>query len=310
MNRSGIRACIVLTLSAWLNAASGAWAGEGQPDLWNGRIYDVGSKSFLSEAQSREALARVRILVLGEKHDTPVVQLQQARALDWAVDSQKLGPLDRWTLGWEFLNASDQAKIDSAWLHFREGQSSAEELMDQLQGQGRSRSYLPLLLSGVRFGGALAGVNLSRSEKAPVLAGGLSALDPSKIPPGFEMGGMGYRERFETAMSGGHATPEQMERYFEAQCLTDDVLAYELLKSRVAFRALVVGSFHSDYQDGVIARLRARAPDQSLLTIRFVDASEYRESELSPDLVLREPVEHKRYGALADWIWFSGEPQK
>lgn len=285
------------------------WAIGGEPDVWNGRIYDVRTKTFLSELQAREALAEVRTLVLGEKHDTPSVQVQQARALDWAVESQRLGPLDRWTLGWEFLNASDQPSIDSAWLQFREGQISAEELLDQLQGAGRSRSYLPLLLSGVRFGGALIGVNLSRAEKAPVLSGGLSALDPSKIPPGFEMGSVGYRERFETAMSGGHATPEQMDRYFEAQCLTDDVLAFELLKPRVAFRALVVGSFHSDYQDGVVARLRARAPDQSLLSVRFVDASEYRESELSPDLALREPVEHKRYGTLADWLWFSGEPK-
>jgi uncharacterized iron-regulated protein len=280
------------------------------PDVWNGRVYDVWKREFISEREAREQLAQVRILVLGEKHDTAAVQAQQARALGWAVESQQLGPLDRWTLGWEFLNASDQSVIDSAWLDLREGRISGEEALDRLQGAGRSRSYLPILLQGLRFGGGLVGVNLSRAQKAPILTGGLASIDPSLIPPEFEMGGPGYRERFEAVMSaGGHATPEQIERYFEAQCLTDDVLAHELLRSRVSFRALVVGSFHSDYFDGVIARLKARAPDQPVHSIRFVDASEYRKDQLEPELVLREPVRHKRYGELADWVWFAGEPR-
>jgi uncharacterized iron-regulated protein len=282
---------------------------ESTPDVWNGRLYDVQQGRFINEAEARAVLAEIRILVLGEKHDTPSVQQQQARALDWAVESQALGPLDRWTLGWEFLNTQDQSSIDQAWTRFKDAALSAEELMDLLQGAGRSRSYLPLIYAGARFGGSLLATNLSRSQKAPVLTGGLSALDPSLIPPGFERGGGGYLERFEAAM-GSHAPPEQLENYFQAQCLTDDVMAYELLKPRVKFRALVVGSFHSDYLDGVVTRLRMRAPDQSILSIRFVDAQDYSASELEPDLVLREPVIHKRYGALADWIWFAGEPKR
>lgn len=290
-----------------LLAASAALA-SGSPAEWNGRIYDTATRQWVDEAAARKVLAETRILVLGEKHDTPVVQAQQARALDWATESQGFGPLDHWVLGWEFLNHADQITIDSSWTQFGDGTLNADQVMDNLQGSGKYRSYVPILNAGIRFGGILKGVNLSRAQKAPILTGGLASLDPSLIPPGFEMGGGGYRERFEVAM-GEHATPDQLDHYFEAQCLTDDVLAYQLLQPRVRFRALVVGSFHSDYADGVVARLRARAPDQRMHVIRFVDASDYSASELEPDLVLHEPIHHKRYGDLADWVWFAGEPK-
>ena len=300
---------VILALSSSALASSALLSGGG-PDFWNGRVYDVWKRRFITEREARDHLAQVQVLVLGEKHETPVVQAQQARALAWAVESKNLGPLERWTLGWEFLNAVDQPAIDAAWSDLREGRIDGDEALDRLQGAGRSRSYLPLLLEGLRLGGVLAGVNLSRSQKAPILSGGLSSIDPALIPPGFEMGSQGYLERFEAVMSeGGHATPEQVERYYQAQCLTDDVLAHELLKARVSFRALVVGSFHSDYFDGVVSRLKARAPDQSVHSIRFVDASEYRKDQLEPEIVLREPILHKRYGELADWVWFSGEPR-
>lgn len=287
--------------------AVGAPAGS-PPEFWNGRIYDTSTRKWLDEASARRILGQTRILVLGEKHDTPSVQAQQARALDWATESQGFGPLDHWALGWEFLDHADQPAIETAWSQFGDGALNAEGVMDALQGKDRHRSYLPILDAGIRFGGMLKGLNLSRAQKAPILTGGLASLDPSLIPPGFEMGGSGYRERFEAAMAG-HASPEQLERYFEAQCLTDDVLAYQLLLPRVRFRALVAGSFHSDYADGVVARLRARAPDQTLHVIRFVDASDYSASELEPDLALHDPIHHKRYGNVADWVWFAGEPK-
>jgi len=282
---------------------------SGTPDVWNGRVYDVEQRRFITEAEARVVLASVRILILSEKHNTETVQIQQGRALDWATESQNFGPLEKWTLGWEFLDRRDQSKIDAAWSKFKDGILTGEQLVDEIQGAGKSRTYVPVLTAGLRFGGMLTGVNLSREEKAPVVKNGLSAIDPALIPPNFEMGGPGYRERFDAAMEqGGHATPDQIENYFQAQCLTDDVLAFELLKPRVRFRALVVGSFHADYLDGVVARLRVRAPDQASHVIRFVDASEYTGSDLDPDLILADPIYHKRYGKLANWIWFAGEP--
>jgi len=303
--------CSFVCLFALGSSAQAQVAVQSKPHstAWNGRIFDIQAGEWISESQARKVLGETQILVLGEKHNTTLVQEQEARALDWATESQGFGPLDHWVLGWEFLNHSDQIDIDAAWAGFKNGVFTAEEVMDRLQGEGRERTYLPILNSGVRFGGVLKGMNLSRTQKAPILSGGLASLDPALLPPGFEMGGEGYRERFDEAMGAGHATPDQLDRYFQAQCVTDDVLAFQLLQPRVRFRALVVGSFHADYADGVVARLRTRAPDQRMHVIRFVDASDYMVSELDPDLSLAEPIIHKRYGKLADWVWFAGEPR-
>jgi uncharacterized iron-regulated protein len=286
-------------------AFSGAPAMAATP--WSGRVYDVSRQAFLTDAEIHAQLAGVEILVLGEKHDTPSVQLQQARAISETLQANPAA-IGRWVLGWEFLNRRDQLAINEAWNLVNVDQISVNDLLDRFMGKGRSRSYAPILEMGVRYAGELRGLNLARDEKAPVVKGGLEALDPSILPPGFAMGGDGYRERFDAVMGGGHATPEQIGRYFQAQCLTDDVMAFELLKGVPALRVLVNGSFHSDYFDAAISRIRARDAVSRLLSIRFIDASDYSEAELSPDLKLAEPVVDSKYGALADWIWFAGEP--
>lgn len=301
MNRQLFRALLLILCSGITPSASAA-------GIWNGRVYDVSRQEFLSEEQIRVGLSNVQILVLGEKHDTPSVQLQQARAISEALQANPQAS-GNWVLGWEFLNRRDQAEIQKAWSQVHSPQSIFD-FLDRFQGQGRSRSYSPLLEMGVRYSGELRGLNLARDEKAPVVKGGLQALDPSVLPPGFAMGGPEYRERFEAVMGTGHATPEQVGRYFEAQCLTDDVMAYELLKGKSELRVLVNGSFHSDYFDAAIARIRARDLMSRLISIRFIDASDYQETELSPELKLADPVMDSRYGELADWIWFAGEPAR
>ena len=108
-------------------------------------------------------------------------------------------------------------------------------------------------------------------------------------------------------MSGGHANPDQIDRYFEAQCLTDDRMAFEVAEvsktqGPVVFGVLVAGSFHTDFGDGVVARLQWRAPDLRLGTVRIIDASDYTADELSA--VGIDP----QYGELADWIAYVREP--
>ncbi len=301
MNRPAFARVLVILMSVC--ALECAAQAEG---TWNGRVYDVREGHYLSRDQRRAALAGVEILVLGEKHDTPVVQLQQAQAISEALEANP-AVIGRWVLGWEFLNRRDQRSIDEAWNLVNLEEKSLPELLDQFLGRGRSRSYLPILEVGVRYAGELRGLNLARDEKAPVVRGGIEALDPAILPPGFALGGAGYRERFEEAM-GGHATPEQMQRYFEAQCLTDDVMAHELLRGGAPFRVLVNGSFHSDYFDAAITRIRARDAVSRLLSVRLIDASEYTVAELEA-LQLSLQLEHSRFGPLADWIWFAGEPQ-
>jgi hypothetical protein len=104
-------------------------------------------------------------------------------------------------------------------------------------------------------------------------------------------------------MSDGHASPELLENYFAAQCLTDDAMAYHVVNdSRAGRDFLVTGSFHADYHDAAVARIQARAPGETTRVVRFVDASDLPEAELAG------LVRDARYGELADYVFYVNEP--
>ena len=155
----------------------------------------------------------------------------------------------------------------------------------------------------VSLGVKIFGGNLSRDEKAPVVSGGLAALDPKLLPPGFKIGGPSYLERFTEVMSG-HATPEQITNYFAAHSLVDDSIAYHLYQdSMTSLNFLVIGAFHSMYSDGVVARLKERNGTSKIANIEIIDSSDYTVQEIE-DFYLND-----KYGDRADYIVFVNEPE-
>ncbi|MBU6375333.1 MAG: ChaN family lipoprotein, partial [Bdellovibrionales bacterium] len=102
---------------------------EAQSTVWSGRVYDVSRQEFLNLNQVRFGLQGIEVLVLGEKHDTPQVQIEQARAIRRALESNPQYQ-NRWVLGWEFLNRRDQAEIDRFWKDYGLGRISGPELLD------------------------------------------------------------------------------------------------------------------------------------------------------------------------------------
>ncbi|MCM2278124.1 MAG: ChaN family lipoprotein [Oligoflexia bacterium] len=268
---------------------------------WHGRIFDVkGGQLEIGSAALAGRLARARNVVLGEKHDTPAVQAAQAEIMESVIG--EAGRRDDFTLAWEFLNVSGQRVTEEAFSRFVAGEIGVAELLSRIQGHEGYLNYSPVLEATKRLGGRLIGVNLTRAEKAPVTRGGIGAADPALVPPGFALGSGGYRERFTETMRE-HVPPEKIENYFAAQCLTDDVIAFHLLQDSASpLNFLVIGSFHTDYFDGTVERLKLRAPDQLTLTVKLVDASDYAEGELLSLLT------DARYGEIADYVYFVNEP--
>jgi uncharacterized iron-regulated protein len=266
---------------------------------WDQKIISAKDGREMSLNELGSSLVFARNVILGEKHNTSAIQLAQSKVMGTVID---LSPGEHFATFWEFLNYADQAAIDSSFFRYLRSEVTVEELLTQIQGSSKYNSYAPLLEVTKRNQGSLMGVNLSRADKEPVVQGGLMNAKPNTIPSGFEMGGAYYFERFKITMQG-HTTESQLLNYYAAQCLTDDVLAEQMLKlTHVDRRFLIVGSFHSDYFDGVVARLKRRAPDQSVAVVRFVDASDYSEVELQALVV--DP----KYGPIADAIYFVNEP--
>lgn len=280
---------------------------------WDQRLVRVGDGREMNSQELFDALASYRYIVLSEKHTTAAVQQAQAQAISGAVSAAlalsspvtRTSPLPQsadFDVAWEFLNHTDIPRIDAAFARFRAGQIDAQGFLREMGFSPANFTYAPILQVTRDLGGSLLGVNLSREQKAPVVRAGIGAADPAFVPAGYQRGGEAYLRRF-TEIMQGHATPEQISNYFDAQCLTDDVMADQIVRrARGRLTFLVTGSFHADYRDGAAARLLHRAPGAPLVVIRFIHASDYTEAELAG--VLKDPVD----GDVADYAWFVNEP--
>jgi uncharacterized iron-regulated protein len=268
---------------------------------WDGRIFNVKTKIEITEEEYVHDLASFTTIVLGEKHYTPAVQLAQAKTIRSLVTAT--GRAGEFTTGWEFLNVTSQSLTDDLFNKVKTKVISAENFLDETQGKTPSMSYAPIINVTADLGGKILGMNLSRAEKAPVTEKGIEALDPQLLPPGFDYGTAGYFERFKEVMQG-HATPEQVKNYYASQCLVDDVIAYHLLGNAEPLKFLIVGSFHSDFFDGAVNRMKVRDPHLLIATVKIIDSSDFSENELLAEL------HDNKYGDIADYVYFVNNPKE
>ncbi len=271
---------------------------------WDGRIFKIAGQEELTFPQLTQELSVYRIVILGEKHSTPEVQNMQANVITNVVKLQELK--NNFTVAWEFLNVKDQEKIDSQFLLMKEGKLTTAEFIKTVMGN--NPFYIPyaaVLEGAAAQSGKLLGINLTREEKQPVSRGGISQADPSLVPPGYETGSANYYARFVEVM-GDHTPEDKLANYFDAQCLTDDVMAYHTLKNLNTSKVFVIaGHFHTDYDDGVVLRLAKRAPNVPQANVRIVDASDYKTDE-----ELMAVMSDAKYGDVANYVIFVNEPAR
>lgn len=268
---------------------------------WDKTVLSVGDNKTLTADELAQLLAKYDTVVLSEKHYTKEVQVAEGQIINDVVLAGAFQ--SNFTFGWEFLNASDQVTIDKLTSDLKAGKISAEDFVVATQGSN-GVVYSPVIQAVAKFDGAILGLNLSRAEKSPVTSGGLSAADPKLVPAGYVEGNADYRERFEQVMSA-HVPASKLNNYWDAQCLTDDVMAYSYLsnkKGSIGF--LVMGSFHAEYFDGTVERLMSRKPSDTIVVVQIVDASDYTVDELS------QLANDSKYGAIANYLYFVNEPVK
>jgi len=280
-------------LGAWtISSASSAGTG------WDGRIVIPGHDQALTATELYSELSQADVLVIGEKHYTAAVQNMEAQIIRGVVTNG--AHQSGFTLGWEFLNRSERSQIDALFDQVRAGNLSVEAFVQQTQQTANAAVYAPVIAAVRDLGGSLVPTNLSRAEKSPVTQGGIGALDPALLPPSYSAGGENYRQRFVEAM-GDHVPPHKVANYFDAQCLTDDVMAWSLQEGD-GLKILIAGAFHTDYRDGAVARLRERQPEKIIKTVTIVDAADFSATELPSVLV------DERWGEIADYVVFVNEP--
>lgn len=312
----------VLTAGVCLFISS-AFAGQS----WDQRIYDSRHQEIISKQELVTRVSDADNIVLSEDHHY-VAPIHEAQAA--LIDAINAGNNREFVTGWEFLDFEDQAEIEKLYGRFIAGELDARTFTRALQGDsagalynlmwGMARAkfnmalgkmallqdpavYAPIWEVAKSKQGSILGTNISRRDRAIVAAKGIAALRPEMLPAEFELGTANYLERFRQAMEPHLPPGKSLDNYYAAQCLSDDWMALQLVgKSGLKF--LVVGSFHADFNDGVVHRLKVRARGQNTVSIKIVDASIYAENEM--EQVLKDPT----YGAVADYVYIINEPQK
>lgn len=264
-------------------------------------IYD--GRQPQSPLNLQQVASQVRpgtILVMGEHHGLKSAQQAQVELMQ-ALRGQGL----RVSVGLEFFYYPDQVLVDN----YRQGTLPEADFLQQIRWGSpaydfyREQALFPRYAEGER---TLA-LNAPRSLTSRISKAGMAGLTPEELqllPPGFQMGRASYKERF-LAMMPHLPNPEAGERYFAAQSVWDDTMAWRATEFIQAHPdqvlLIVVGDFHAAYGGGLPDRLEARS-GQKPLVFSFVNLQgltpEEAAFELSPS-----PV----YGVRADYLWVTYE---
>lgn len=97
---------------------------------WDQQIIDAAASSTITSADLYSELASAHNVILGEWHYNSGIQQQQAATIIGTINAGKMS--GTFTLGWEFLNISEQGYIDNMYSYFKKGRITAEQQLINL----------------------------------------------------------------------------------------------------------------------------------------------------------------------------------
>jgi len=258
--------------------------------------YSFAKKSEIQFSEFSDSLLPGAQVVLGEYHNTAPFQRIEGKIISDLVTYRQIE--SDFMVAWEFLNYRDTVDIMIHFDDYKSDHISGDEFIARLfNGQSTNLPYLDFLSVVKKYAGKLYGVNALRSIKRTIIERGLGALDAKDIPPNMQLGNENYFARFKVSMQD-HVPPEQIDAFFLAQSYTDSVMAYWFQQwHHYSLNFLIVGAFHSDYQDGVVEQLKKYRGAQTV-TVRIVDLAKL--SERAKNEIF---VAHEKYGAVADYLY-------
>lgn len=271
-------------------------------------VFSTDDSSRLTWAQLLERAQVADIIVVGEQHDDAAVHQLQA-ALVKAMASQ--GPL---AVCMEMFERDEQPLVDA----FLAGSLTQETLVDTTDsndwgGPGQWNAFYQPIVEAARDAGApvIAAnaarrfVRLARHEGFEKLAMFADSYpDQFSVPAPIEQGD--YAERFKATMRH-HGAPgkraagappampeETLDAMFRAQQVWDTTMADSTVRAQAGHgkALLLVGQFHTDYDGGLLLRMKMAAPGLKYLTLSVQQdsAAALREEDLGrADVVIYRP---------------------
>jgi len=230
-------------------------------------IFDIEHKQFLSKEELLDDQSNTDIFILGEIHYHKCIQKAEAEFINWVSSRRK----KEFTVGMEFINYDKQAETDYWSEEYLTGAISLRTYTQKLIGnRDQDLRYAPILRETILNGGQILGTNSPRDIKSILIQQGYEYIPNEYKTSDFIQGSTKYFQRFKSAMEG-HANEEQIQKYFLAQVYTDNYIAEKLIQKRKHPLSIqIIGSFHSDYLDGLIKQLDARGEGE-VTSIKFID---------------------------------------
>lgn len=253
---------------------------------------------------------QIHIIFLGEEHNNPI----HAQHQNQIIQEMQNKNVPVW-VGMEFIDFTQQEYLDN----YRSGQMSEDAFLKAIQWQGFdfANYKYQILASRSNYNENCVALNSPRWLTGKVAKMGLSSLTESEksfLPTGFTLGRDSYKQRFSEVM-GGHVPAEKMEKYFAAQSIWDDTMAFQVVKTiqkmpKGSVLMVVVGEFHTQYGGGFPDRLKQRLmtldrlqngigyDDIQIKTLSFLD-------QLGMDLETKKQQNwpSEKWGARADYLW-------
>jgi len=256
-------------------------------------MFEGRSGRVLTWADLYEGLAWADVVVVGETHDN-----LRAHELQRAIVEDLVNAYPDVALSLEMLETDEQPLVD-AYL-------AGEIDLDAFESRTGSRDwgekdswrafYQPSIDLVRDAGGRVVAANAPRRLVRLARTDGFAAL--AALPPEERrlaaiprpMTGGEYRERFDRFMSGGDPAAldaearARIDATYRAQQVWDATMARAIadaLDGGATKVVHLVGSFHSDWDGGLVDQLRRRKPFARILTVSVVpvDARRLREED-------------------------------
>lgn len=267
------------------------------PVAFGQAIFDGQSGNIVELGMTMPGVKAGDVIVIGENHGFKTHQLQQLQIMrELRARGLKM------SVALEFLNYTDQLLINQ----WRQGDLTEADFLSKI-GWGsplfdyyRDQALFPEFASGE----LTLGINAPRSLTSKVAKQGISSLNPAELallPPNFELGRDSYKKRF-LGMMPHLPSPEAGERYFAAQSIWDDTMAWSssvfLKENPGMVLVIIVGDFHAQFGGGLPDRLKARGVQGRIWIWSQLNSDGLSESE-----IIESRTPSAEYGLRGHYIW-------
>lgn len=262
-------------------------------------IFDGRSLQPITLDQALSKVAPGSVVIVGENHGFKTHQNQQVEVMS-ALRRHGL----KVSVGMEFFTFTDQPIVDE----YRQGRLAEVDFLAQIKWGlpkfdfYRDQVNFPNLSEGSRTWA----LNAPRALTSKVAKSGMASLDSEEqalLPPRFQLGRDSYRQRF-LALMPHLPSPEAGERYFAAQSVWDDTMAWRAVEFLARYPeqvlVIVVGEFHVQYGGGLPDRIKARRSDLRVWTLSQVNTADLTDEEVEAEI-----APSAQEGPRADVLWLA-----